>query len=57
MNNLPLSDMGDKLPNGAGKLPIDDIYGALEKEEGPPTRSEIYFVIFLAPVPIVMWGS
>ena len=42
VESFTLSEMGDKLPNGADKLPIDRIDGALEKEEGLPTCSELF---------------
>ena len=41
--------MGKKLPNVSEKILIDDIDGALEKEEGISTRSELFSLILLAP--------
>ena len=41
--------MGYKLPNYAEKLPIDGIDRAIEKEEGLPTRSELFSLILLVP--------
>ena len=41
--------MGEKFPDGAEKCRIDIIDGALEKEEGISTHSELYSLILLAP--------
>ena len=41
--------MGYKLPNVSEKIIIDGINGALEKEEGISTRSELFSLILFAP--------
>ena len=41
--------MGWKIPNVSEKIIIDVIDGALVKEEGLSTRSELFSLILLAP--------
>ena len=41
--------MGYKLPIGAEKFPIGSIDGAIDKEEGLPTHSELFSIIFFSP--------
>ena len=41
--------MGEKSPNIGDEYPIDGIDGALDKEEGIPTRSGLFPIIFLEP--------
>ena len=49
VESFTLSEMGYKLLNGSDKFTIYGIDGYLEKEEGLPTRSELFLLIFLAP--------
>ena len=49
VESFTLYEMGYKLPNGADKFPIYGMYGAIENEEGLPTRSEFFSLIFCSP--------
>ena len=44
-----LSIMVDRLLNGVDKFPIGSIDGAIDKEEGLPTHSELFSIIFFSP--------